>query len=67
LKLSQLQTEWLHLRNDSDPANGDVNDRFALTVITRIQVGFAERLAWLARRLKSYTISDGRSVAQSLY
>lgn len=59
-------TSWWHglshIPNVWDPASSDPSDRSAIEALTRMQVWFAERLASLARRLKGYTDSDGRTV-----
>jgi hypothetical protein len=54
-QVSHLPTNW-------DLATAPEIDRPALDFLVRTQIWLAERLASLARKLKSYTDADGRSV-----
>jgi hypothetical protein len=53
--ISHLPTSW-------DPVAANDGDKAVLEVITKMQIWLAERLAYLARKLKSYQDVDGRSV-----
>jgi hypothetical protein len=53
--LSHIPISW-------DPASPDKTDRDTLEMITREQIWLAQRVAYLAQKLKGYTDANGKSV-----